>query len=66
MILDTVEQYVSHLREASRVLLELMQDADEETARTIWSDVAEAANQFVSNDGFKGPGEILIGTAIKQ
>jgi len=66
MILENVDQYVAHLRESSRVLLELMRDADEKTASAIWAETATAANQFMNADGFNAPGEILITSGVKH
>ena len=66
MILKSVNEYVTHLSESSRVLLELMEHANEETESAIWTEVADAARQFMDGDVFKGPGEILIASAEKQ
>jgi ubiquinone/menaquinone biosynthesis C-methylase UbiE len=66
MILKAVDEYVTHLSESSRVLLELMEDANEETESAIWREIADAARQFMDGDVFKGPGEILIAAAEKQ
>jgi SAM-dependent methyltransferase len=66
MILKSVDEYVAHLRESSRVLLELMEGADEATEKKIWTEVATAARQFMGSDSFKGPGEILIAAGQKH
>lgn len=63
MVLDTVDQYIAHLKESSRVLLELMEAADDDTRESIWAETARSATRFVTGKGFEGPGEILLAAA---
>ena len=64
-LLSSSKEHVLFLQQASRALIELMNDAGEHTQRSIWREIEEAASAFDEQNGFVGPCEVILAAAAK-